>query len=315
MSIFSDHIDQVRTGAAWLKKNIEVIPEIAIITGSAGPLKLFDHFTSGNPLLNEGWTDYPIPPGLPKPTLKGHKAKMVVGSINGTSVVLVMGRVHFNECPEDPYRHIAMVRALGLFGIKNIILTNAVGSLKPHCKPGAVCVIADHNSKFMGHSPLSGDANLIREVLGADFHTGMNPVYDARFQELAMLGKYDGSIRSGTTSLMVPGPEFESASEAEMFAPLADVVGMSSIPEAMAARQLGMRVLMLSLVTNRILTRVALDSELMVSHAGNLNVAETKDATFAVYLAELVGIIGKDLRGELVANKPGGRMPVSDEQR
>lgn len=296
-SLLSEHLSQVEEAAEWLEKNLEPSPEVAIIGGSAGPRNLGDYF-EGDPFSESAGTELGFPPSLPKPKLDGHKAAMRVGVVNETSVLWVKGRVHFNESPDDPYRHTAMTRALGRSGIKNLILTNAVGSLKPKYDPGTVCVIADHNSKFMGHSPLAGDPSLLKSVFGTA-HVGMNPIYDARFQELALRATYDGKLKGGVRTLMVPGPEFESAMEAAMFAPLTDVIGMSSIPEAMVARQLQMRVLMLSFVTNMIPTEVILDPEAGVSHSGNLDAAQQKDVSFCAYLAEVVGLMGKDLRGEL----------------
>ncbi len=303
-TLFSNHVARVQKAVRWLQGTVRTVPEIAIITGSSGPHALGAHF-------NNGSKDHDIPAYLPTPTIEGHLAQIRVGVINETPTLWVRGRVHFNECTQDPYRHVTMVQGLGLFGVKNIILTNASGSLSHSYGPGTVCVVSDHNSKFMGHNPLAGDPSLVEQAFKANFHVNMNPVYDIRFRELAAQARYEGTVRAGVRYLMVPGPEFETAMEAQMFEPLTDLVGMSSIPEAMVARQLGMRVLLLSFVTNMISTTVNEEGK-GVTHIDNLKVVEEKEKAFARYLAEVIDLIGKESRGELTETTRE-RAPVDDE--
>jgi purine-nucleoside phosphorylase len=250
--LFENHVAQVLEAEKWFRKHIEPVPELAIITGSAGPKSLLDHFYTGDSFDGRTWTDHSFPKTLAKPAAKGHESKMRIGEINGLRVLLVMGRSHFYERPTDPYRHTAMVRALGRFGVKNLILTNAAGALNSKYAPGDLCIISDVDPSYMGHTPLGGDKEQMEKYFGPQF-TALNPGLDHRFQELASMVSYlGGALHIDATYTATAGGYYETALQARNLPQSIDLAGMSSIPELMVARQLGMRVAMFSIVTNMV---------------------------------------------------------------
>lgn len=297
--LFDDHIERVLLAAEWFKKHIPGVPDVAIITGSSGPHALEGFFVNEGGFSEKSWTDHAFPESLPRPTAHGHGKTMRIGYIGETRVLWIKGRVHFYERSTNPFRHIAMVRALGLYGVKNLILTNAAGSLNPRYQPTSICIVSDVDPTYMGHAPLGGDLEVIVKHFGPPF-PAMNPGLDPKFQELALAASAALPIgallhdKVGYTA--IPAPPFESALQARNFPKGDDLSGMSSIPELMAAQQLGMRTVLISLVTNMI-SREILALGQGVTHEAVLGVVKGMDGTFASYLAKLTELIGEEVRG------------------
>ncbi len=295
--LFEEHILCVLEAESWLRKNISPVPEVAVILGSAGPKALKNYFYTGDQFDPRSWIDHPFPRGVPKPKAKGHEAKMRVGEINGTRVLLVMGRVHFYEWPTNPYRYTTLVRALGRFGIKNLVLVNAAGALNSSYAPGDVCIVSDVDPSYMGHTPLGGDKDQMEEYFGAQF-TPLNPGLDRKFQELAAGITYSGgALHTNATYAATAGGYYESALQARNLPESIGLAGMSSIGEFMVAHQLDMRVAMLSVVTNMVEKQI-IDPNKAVDHESVVSEAEKVDNVFAEYLAELVALIGKEVQKE-----------------
>ncbi len=313
----SKHIKAVHQGAAWFRAAFwNQHPELAIITGTSGPKSLSKHFEPDSVELD-------LPADIfPQPRTEGHEHRVQFGSIRGVKVIVIKGRAHFWEEENDPYRPAVMARALGLWGVNNLALTNAAGGLDLSLRPGTICVVADHNSKHMGHSPLRGRHEDMPETFGLP-HAPMNPVYDRKFNKLAAQVEYtSGTVVENARYVMVPGPEFETAMEADELKALgANIVGMSSIPEAMVWRAMAnacidgklvkrpMRVMLLSLVTNRVPNQLLTD-ESAVTHESVQEFVAKKDEAFAGYLAGVIEMVGKDLRGE-IKSSPEKRLRVS----
>lgn len=296
--LFDDHIERVLLAAKWFKKHIPDVPDVAIITGSSGPHALGDLFVDEGGFSEKSWTDHPFPESLPRPTAHGHGKTMRIGYIGETRVLWVKGRVHFYERPTNPFRHIGMVRALGLYGVKNLVLTNAAGSLNPRYQPKSICVVSDVDPTYMGHAPLGGDLEVIAKHFGPPF-PAMNPGLDPKFQELAVTAS--GALPMGVLVhdkvgyTAIPAPPFESALQARNFPEGDDLSGMSSIPELMAAQQLGMRTVLISLVTNMISCEILAPGQ-GVTHDAVLGVVKSMDGAFASYLARLIELIGQEVR-------------------
>lgn len=298
--LFEEHILCVTEAETWLRKHLPFVPEIAVILGSAGPKSLIHLFYQGDSFDESNWTDLPFPKGVPLPKAKGHEAKMRVGEINGTKVLLVMGRVHFYEWPTNPYRHTTLVRALGRFGIPSLLLVNAAGALNPAYAPGDLCIISDVDPSYMGHTPLGGDKEEMEEHFGSQF-TALNPGLDQKFQELAAGVNYSGgNLHLDATYAATAGGYYESALQARNFPTSIGLAGMSSIPEFMVARQRGMRVAMFSVVTNMVAKEI-LKPDQAVNHAGVVEAADKVDANLAKYFVELIGAVGKDVRSQLTS--------------
>ena len=198
-------------------------------------------------------------PGFARSTVEGHAGQLVLGKIGGVSVAVQQGRFHYYEGYEME-QVILPVRAFGLLGAKYLILTNAAGSLNTDMKPGSLMLITDHLN-CLGVNPLRG-SNDAR--FGPRF-PDMTEVYDRKFIELAndeanaiARERFENASDSKLTDFMhrgiycaLSGPTYETPAEIRMYRNLgADVVGMSTVPEAIAAKHMGMRVLGISCITN-----------------------------------------------------------------
>jgi purine-nucleoside phosphorylase len=198
-------------------------------------------------------------PHFARSTVEGHAGRLVLGEIDGVSVAVQQGRFHFYEGYEMR-QVIFPVRAFGLMGIKILILTNAAGSVQTSFKPGNLMLIRDHLN-MMGINPLRGAND---ERFGARF-PDMTEVYDKNLQEIVADAAKDiaeerfkeGVDRNFSPFLQrgvycaLSGPTYETPAEIHMYRLLgADAVGMSTVPEAIAARHQGMKVLGISCITN-----------------------------------------------------------------
>ncbi len=198
-------------------------------------------------------------PGFSCSTVEGHAGQLVLGNIGNVGVVVQQGRFHFYE-GYDMEQVMLPVRAFGLMGVKHLILTNAAGSLDPDMTPGSLMILSDHMN-CMGVNPLRGPND---KRFGARF-PDMTEVYDRELQAIAheeaeAIGRkllYDGVdpevadfIHRGVYCAL-SGPTYETPSEVRMYRTLgADAVGMSTVPEAIAARHIGIRTLGISCITN-----------------------------------------------------------------
>jgi purine-nucleoside phosphorylase len=185
-------------------------------------------------------------PGFAKPTVEGHAGRLVLGRIDGTTVAALQGRFHFYEGYSRDEVTFPM-RVFGLMGIKSVVLTNAAGGINIGFDQGSLMLISDHLN-LMCTNPLSGPND---ERFGVRF-PDMSEVYNREFQEIAVeeahaLGL---ELRRGVYAAM-SGPSYETPAEVRMLRTLgADAVGMSTVPEAIVARQMGIKVLGISCITN-----------------------------------------------------------------
>lgn len=185
-------------------------------------------------------------PHFPVPKVEGHGAALVVGSLNGVDVAVLTGRVHLYE-GWTPDEVVYAIRALGHWGSTDLLLTNASGSVDPNI-PAASIVLASDQLNLTGRNCLAGSDG---GLLGPRF-VDMGTVYDREWrQRLKDQAKAKNwPLREGVYAGLL-GPAYETPAETRMLGRLgANIVGMSTVQEAMAARQLGMRVLVLAFVTN-----------------------------------------------------------------
>jgi xanthosine phosphorylase len=190
--------------------------------------------------------DYEDLPGFPRPTVRGHAGRAVLGRIAGVPVAVLQGRAHLYEGPPmDALR--VPVRALRAAGAEILVLTNAAGSLRPEVGPGRLMAITDHIN-LTGTNVLIGpnDASI-----GERFPP-MGDAYDpALLDELRAAAQARGVPLAEGVYLAVSGPSFETAAEIRAFRVLgADAVGMSTVHETTVARHCGLRVLAVSAITN-----------------------------------------------------------------
>jgi purine-nucleoside phosphorylase len=219
-------------------------------------------------------------PGFARPTVEGHAGRLVVGSVGGHAVAAMQGRFHFYEgytLEEVTFP----VRTLALLGVKSLVLTNAAGGLNNSYTQGALIVISDHLN-LMGVNPLIGrnDARF-----GARF-PDMTEVYDHEYQDVAVTEAHGMNLelRRGIYAAL-SGPSYETPAEIRMLRLLgADAVGMSTVPEAIVARQMGLRVLGLSCITNM----AAGTTDQPINHDEVIETGERVRATFAALLRRVI---------------------------
>jgi len=185
-------------------------------------------------------------PGWPQSTAVGHAGTLVVGTFGGVPVAVMKGRAHLYE-GHPGAKVVFGVRVLGRLGIRSLVLTNACGAIDPAVEPGRLVAISDHLN-LLGTSPLVGPND---DALGPRF-PDMTNAYDPEYRAFA---------RDAAARLGIPlgegvyaawlGPAFETPAEIRMVRTLGgDLVGMSTVPEVLAARHMGIRCLALSCVTN-----------------------------------------------------------------
>lgn len=178
-------------------------------------------------------------PGFPAPGVGSHVGRLVLGQIGPTKVAVLQGRAHYYERGHADEMKGA-IRALAAAGCEAVLLTNAAGSLRLDMPPGAVMAIADHIN-FTGVNPLFGDTGDSRFV-------DMVDAYDPKLR--AALRAAGEGVHEGVY-IWFSGPSFETPAEIRAARVLgADAVGMSTVPETILARQAGMKVAGLSLMTN-----------------------------------------------------------------
>lgn len=186
-------------------------------------------------------------PGLPISTVEGHAGQYVFGRYGQLAIGVMQGRVHLYEGwkPEEIVRP---VRAMMQLGAKILVVTNASGAVSESVDAGDLVAITDHlNMTF--RNPLTGPND---EALGPRF-PDMQGAYDPALRELALgaAGDVGVTLKEGVYACM-PGPAYETPAEIRMLALLgADLVGMSTVPEVIAARHMGVKVLGISCATNR----------------------------------------------------------------
>jgi xanthosine phosphorylase len=190
--------------------------------------------------------EYADLPGFPQPGVDGHVGRLVLGRFGGVEVACLQGRVHLYEGVPAAAVNI-LPRTLKALGCDILILTNAAGSLRPELDPGSIALVEDHIN-LLGQNPLVGPHDA---ALGPRF-PDMSEVYDRdlRVRAQAAAARLGIPLRSGVY-LATLGPSFETPAEIRAFRVLgADLVGMSTVPEAISARHCGLKVIGFSIVTN-----------------------------------------------------------------
>ncbi|HVF57161.1 MAG TPA: purine-nucleoside phosphorylase [Pyrinomonadaceae bacterium] len=219
-------------------------------------------------------------PGFARSTVEGHAGRLVAGKIEGVHVAAMQGRFHFYEgysLDEVTFP----IRVLGSLGVRSLVLTNAAGGLNNAFAQGCLIVISDHLN-LMGANPLRG-ANDAR--FGPRF-PDMTAVYDHEYQETAIreAHAFGLELRRGIYAAL-SGPSYETPAEIRMLRLIgADAVGMSTVPEAIVARHMGIRVLGLSCITNM----AAGVSDQPINHEEVIETGERVRETFAELLRRVI---------------------------
>jgi purine-nucleoside phosphorylase len=231
--------ERAEHAARVIRARTKLEPRIAIVLGS-GLGGFADDFEEavGVP--------YEEIPGFVRSTAQGHAGRLVIGTIDTVPVLAMQGRVHYYEgysLEEVTFP----VRTFKLMGVKTLILTNASGGINVELSQGTLMVISDHLN-LMGDNPLRGPND---ERFGPRF-PDMSAVYARELQELVIeeARAINADVRRGVYGAL-SGPSYETPAEIHLMRNLgADAVGMSTVPEAIVARHMGLEVLGISCITN-----------------------------------------------------------------
>ena len=270
-------IEDVGNAAEHIRKACPQAPQTALVLGSG----LGDWIDPKSIRLRIPYGDIP---GFPVSTVKGHAGALLLADIDGTPVFVLSGRFHLYEGYDA--RTVTMpIRVLGLLGVATLIATNAAGALNPLFATGGLMVLTDHIN-MTGHNPLTGP-NV--DAWGPRF-PDMSQVYCPALRDKAI----QAALRCGQrleqgVYVAVAGPSLETPAETRMLRILgADAVGMSTVPEAIVARHMGMRVLGVSCLTNKNLP----DCMAATSHEEILAQANASAAALGALLIALVPQLG-----------------------
>lgn len=229
----------IESAVKYIKTKIDYVPDIAVVLGS-GLGNLADA------VENPVYVDYKDIEGFPVSTAPGHKGRFIFGTLMGKKVACMQGRFHFYE-GYNMQQVVLGVRVLRKLGCEKLIVTNAAGGINTDFVPGDIMMITDHIN-FMGTNVLIGKND---GTLGTRF-PDMSYAYNPQLREKAeKCAKELGMIIKKGVYIGCTGPSYETPAEIRAFRILgADAVGMSTVPEVIAANHCGMKVLAFSLITN-----------------------------------------------------------------
>jgi purine-nucleoside phosphorylase len=230
--------DACRTIVARLQKLSGLRPRLGLVLGSG-----FHHVLTRLDIVAR--LPYAKLRGFPKPSVAGHAGELIIGRLGGTPVYVLSGRVHYYE-GHAMEQVIFAIRVLAAAGVRDLLLTNAAGGINRQFRPGDFMLLSDHIN-LMGVNPLRGPAQT-----GLPRFVDLTQAYDPTLGKLLSQAarKTKTKLQRGVY-LAVSGPSYETPAEIRAFARLgADAVGMSTVPETIVARQLGLRVAALSCITN-----------------------------------------------------------------
>jgi purine-nucleoside phosphorylase len=264
--------------AARLRKLSRLRPALAVVLGSG-----FQHVLNGLDVVQR--IPYAKLPGWATTTVPGHAGELVFVRVNRNPVLFLSGRAHFYE-GHSMERVCFAVRALAAFGIRDLLLTNAAGGINRRFRPGDFMALTDHLN-FMGANPLRGGP-----ISGLSRFVDLTDTYTMRLRRLLKRAARTSGVRlQEGVYLAVCGPSYETPAEIRAFARLgADAVGMSTVPEAIAARQCGLAVAAVSCITNLAAGR----SRGALSHADVLATSERVKVQAARMLKKFIEFHGRN---------------------
>ena len=279
--MISDLYTRAESASAFVLSQTNLRPMIALVLGSG--LGAF-----GDELAEAVRIPYAQIPSFPRSTAIGHAGQLVIGKSDDVPVAVMQGRVHLYEGYSSAEAAFPM-RVLGRMGIRAVILTNAAGGINPDYGKGGLVILRDHIN-LQGANPLVGDND---ERFGPRF-PDMTYTYTKRYREIALeeARKLGIAPREGVYAGLL-GPSYETPAEIRYLRSIgADLVGMSTIPEAIAARHMGINVLAISCVTN--MAAGMLDKPL--SHLEVLETTQRVMGQFVALLRAVLPKIGEELR-------------------
>jgi purine-nucleoside phosphorylase len=269
---------KILEASQYIQSKIPHKPKIGIVLGSGLGIYI-------DQIQNKIVIPYQDIPHFKRTSVEGHSGALIVGEVNGVPVAALQGRLHAYEgyAMEDI---VLPVRTIAALGIEYLFLTNASGGINPDFHPGDLVTISDHIN-LSGRNPLVGP-NIAE--LGPRF-PDMGNAYDKDLREiLQSIGKNHHIEMKSGVYCSVLGPTYETPAEIRMLRTLgADLVGMSTVPEVIAANHLGLKVAGVACITNY----AAGIKQEKLSHADVKKVAEKAMVGFATVLTETIGELKK----------------------
>jgi purine-nucleoside phosphorylase len=231
--------DRVEEAAAAVRSRCGALPETAVVLGSG----LGDFADTLLEAISTGYADLPH---WPASKVVGHAGRLVIGNVAGRRIAALSGRVHFYE-GHDLATVVFATRVMGRLGVRRIILTNAAGGINTGFAQGGLMIIDDHIN-MLGSNPLVGVND---DRFGVRF-PDMSEVYSRRLRGIAdEAARARGVPVTHGVYVALHGPSYETPAEIRFLRTIgADAVGMSTVPEAIAARHMGLEVLGISCITN-----------------------------------------------------------------
>jgi purine-nucleoside phosphorylase len=246
------YYDQVAEAAAFVQSRLGALaPRVGMVLGSGLG-------AAADAVVDPVFVPYQEIPHFPQSTVEGHSGRIVAGLLGGAPAVILQGRVHSYE-GYTPREVTFPMRVLGALGIRAVVLTNAAGGIQAGYHVGQLVALADHIN-MMGWNPLNGPNEprfAARRGAGLRFFD-MTEAYSKALRamaaeaadEMRVAGAEGFTLEEGVY-LATPGPSFETPAEIRAFRTLgATLVGMSTVPETIVARHMGIEVLGISCVTN-----------------------------------------------------------------
>ncbi|EOS58144.1 purine-nucleoside phosphorylase [Paenibacillus barengoltzii] len=233
------NIGMIREAADYIRSRSALTPKVGLILGS-GLGVLADHIEEP---VSINYSDIPF---FPQSTVEGHAGELLIGTVQGTPVVLMKGRFHMYE-GYGPEMTAFPVRVMKELGVRTLLVTNAAGGVNTSYEPGDLMLISDHLN-LTGRNPLVGPND---EELGPRF-PDMSQAYSRRLREIARKVAADKGVplQEGVYAGLL-GPTYETPAEIRMLRTLgADAVGMSTVSETIVARHAGIEVLGISCISN-----------------------------------------------------------------
>jgi purine-nucleoside phosphorylase len=269
------YYDQVREAADAVRARVPALPDTAVVLGSG--LGEFASTLDGAVAMS-----YETLPHWPASRLVGHEGRLVIGVASGRLTAALAGRVHAYE-GHDMQTVTFAVRVLGLLGVKTLILTNAAGGVNTGFSSGALMVIDDHIN-LIGDNPLAGPND---DRFGPRF-PDMTDVYSPRLRAIAdEAGRGAGLTLPHGVYVALLGPSYETPAEIRYLRTIGvDAVGMSTVPEAIVARHMGMDVLGISCISN-------MAAGVLPQPLRHDEVLETTRRVRGQFIALLEGILGR----------------------
>lgn len=269
-----NELEKINKSTTWIEDRLSLKPDIGMVLGY-GLYESMNSRIDGTEQVN--WSDIPF---FPEPSIKGHEGKFINGAINGNPVLIQQGRIHWYE--GLPWKDVIYpIRVQKKLGIEKLIMTNAAGGINRDFEPGDLCLITDHIN-FSGDNPLRGK-NL--EEFGPRF-PDLTRAYNKELREaaLSVANEMNIELKQGVY-VMTSGPSYETPAEISAFRTLgADLVGMSTVPEAITANHSEMDVLAISCVTNK-----AAGMQEKLSHEEVLEVTKKTNKILGQLISGIVG--------------------------